>query len=252
MRKFTFGFCSLLFCGAANAQLYISGKIGATDFVINTDQYMYYSDESYRSTIASGNISDINATYYGAVGFEFDERFRLEAEYSYGKYIISGNWALNTKNYASGEGVTPLPPNISYPSTFELTNKVHSFMLNGYFNVFTFDRRYRNHIYGEEKRKCCYDAMYVMFGVGMAHMADTGRVGIDTTMAWGGNPLSETVHNTLERFIFGAGAGLSFGLTPNFNLDVSYRFTKMGKYDIGQTRRDYYAHSVMMGARLNF
>lgn len=53
---------------SANANPYVSGKIGISDFVVNTNQYMYYTPDAYKSTIVDGRIDDINAAYRAAIG----------------------------------------------------------------------------------------------------------------------------------------------------------------------------------------
>lgn len=239
---------------AARANPYITARIGVSDFVINSNQYMYYSAESPKSTVVDGVISDVNASYHAALGYEFNDAFRLDLEYSYGRFAMGGAWSLNTKNLASGEGVVALPPNISYPSNYTLVNKVNTFTMNGYYNVFTFDRRYKNRRYKnrQEQGTHCYDALYVMATLGMAHIRDHAAVEIDTTLAWGGNPLHEYDSNTLNRFIFGAGMGLAFGLSPHFDVDIAYKYLNMGEYDVGQTTRSYSRHDMTLGLRYTF
>lgn len=239
---------------AAFADFYVSGKIGATDFVLNTYQYMYYSPDSPKSTVVDGTVRDINVSYHVGLGYDFWDMFRLDFEYGYGKYVVSGDWSLNTKNFVTGPGVVALPPNISYPSKYNLTNRVHTFALNGYYNIITFDRRYRNPISRDIDmfRQCCFDALYFVATIGMAHISDVGAVDIDTTLAWGGEPLHQQETNSLNRFMYGAGLGLSFGLSPQFSLDLTYKYLRMGNFDQSTTHREYSTHNMLVGMRYRF
>lgn len=245
-------FASVMAVSAASVAManpYVSGKIGFADLVVDTDQYMYHTPDAYKSTVVDGKINDINAAYRAALGYDFGQ-IRVEAEYGYGRYAMSGGWSLNTKNGVPDS----LPPNLSYPATYTLVDKVNTFMLNAYYNLFIFGRRYENAVYTDINliEPYTYNSFYLMAGIGMAHTKEKGQVAIDTTMAWGGEPLYETADNTLNRFIYGVGFGLNFGLTANISTDVSYRYTKLGNYHIGTTRRDYSSHEIMLGLRYEF
>ena len=247
MKKYLVAASLVMTAPAAFANLYVSGKVGVTDFVVDSYQFMYYSPKAARSTISDGTISDINASYHAALGYAFSDMFRIDAEYGYGRYVMSGNWDLNTPNLVPGA----LPPNLSYPSTYILTDKVHTFSLNGYFNMFTFDRRFKSGIYNRPK-DVRYDAMYVVVTAGMMHLRERGQVGINTTMAWGGNALSEDSSMSLNRFMYGVGLGLSFGLTDDVSLTLEYKYLRLGNYDSDLVRRDYSSHNILMGLRYEF
>ncbi len=240
--------CALI-AGTSFANPYVSGKIGVADFVVDTDQYMYHTPDAYRSTIVDGRIDDINAAYRAAIGWRFGN-LRIEAEYGYGNYAISGNWALNTKNGVSGS----YPHNLSYPSTYTLKSRVQTFMANAYYDVFQFCTRYTHSMYTDIDlvEPCCHNSVFITGGIGTGHIRENAAVEINTAMAWGGNPLYESVTSSVNRFIYAAGAGISFGLTPDANIDVAYRYTDLGQYSIGTTRRDFSEHEIMFAIRYEF
>lgn len=246
-----FAVCVLGMCvvGTVYANPYVSAKIGISDFVVDANQYMYHTPDAYKSTIVDGRIDDINAAYRAAVGLRFCD-FRIEAEYGYGNYAMSGNWALNTKNGVVGS----YPPNLSYPSTYTLKSRVQTVMLNAYYDVFNFGWRYVNAMYTDLNRAVpfSHNSIYVMAGVGVAHINDRANVEINTAMAWGGSPLYESAESSVNRFAYAVGAGISFGLTPNMNLDLAYKYTNLGKYDVADTQRDYSMHEITFGARWEF
>ena len=228
---------------------YVSGKIAVADFVVDTDQYMYHTPDAYKSTVVDGRIDDINAAYRAAIGLRFAD-MRIEAEYGYGNYVISGDWALNTKNGVPGS----YPHNLSYPSTYTLKSRVQTFMVNAYYDLFKFCTRYKNAMYTDMNvvEPCCYNAIYITGGIGTAHINESAGVVIDTVMAWGGEPLYESVDSAVNRFIYNVGVGISFAITPNLGADLSYRYTDLGKYSIATTRRDFSSHEIMMGLRYEF
>lgn len=251
MNKFLIMSACAIAATGAYANPYISGKIAVADFVVDTNQYMYHTPDAYRSTVVDGRIDDINAAYRAAVGYDFGA-LRIEAEYGFGNYVMSGNWALNTKNGVPGS----YPPNLSYPSTYTLKNKITSFMANVYYDLFNFCERYSvaESEYGNigVVEPCCHNSVYIMGGIGTAHIKENGAVVVDTAMAWGGEALTETAATTVDRFIYGVGFGISFGLTPHLDADLSYRYLSLGEYSIATTRRDYSSHEIMMGLRYQF
>lgn len=256
MRKIyvLFGMVGLLTTTNAYAEFvmpapYVSGKIAVTDFVVDTYQYMYHTPDAYKSTVVDGRVDDINAAYRAAIGLRFGD-MRIEAEYGYGNYAISGNWALNTKNGVPGS----YPHNLSYPSTYTLKSRVQTFMANAYYDLFKFCTRYQNAMYTDMNvvEACCYNTIYLTGGIGTAHINESANVVIDTAMAWGGNPLYESVDTAVNRFIYNVGAGISFAMSPNLNVDLSYRYTDLGKYSIATTRRDFSSHEIALGLRYQF
>lgn len=228
---------------------YVSGKIAVADFVVDTNQYMYHTPDAYKSTVVDGRIDDINAAYRAAIGLRFGD-MRIEAEYGYGNYAISGDWALNTKNGVPGS----YPHNLSYPSTYMLKSRVQTFMVNAYYDLFKFCTRYKNAMYTDMNvvEPCCYNAIYITGGMGTAHINESANVVIDTAMAWGGEPLYESADSSINRFVYNVGAGISFAITPNFGADLSYRYTDLGKYSIATTHREFSAHEIMLGLRYEF
>ena len=256
MRKIyvLFGMVGLLTTTNAYAEFvmpspYVSGKIAVTDFVVDTYQYMYHTPDAYKSTVVDGRVDDINAAYRAAIGLRFGD-MRIEAEYGYGNYAISGNWALNTKNGVPGS----YPHNLSYPSTYTLKSRVQTFMANAYYDLFKFCTRYQNAMYTDMNvvEACCYNTIYLTGGIGTAHINESANVVIDTAMAWGGNPLYESVDTAVNRFIYNVGAGISFAMSPNLNVELSYRYTDLGKYSIATTRRDFSSHEIALGLRYQF
>lgn len=247
-------FTGCVICVAARGEIiiptpYVSGKIAVADFVVDTDQYMYHTPDAYRSIVVDGRIDDINAVYRAAIGLRFAD-MRIEAEYGYGNYTISGDWALNTKNGVPGS----YPHNLSYPSTYTLKSRVQTFMVNAYYDLLKFCTRYTNAVYTDINvvEPCCYNAIYITGGIGTAHINESANVVIDTAMAWGGTPLYESVDSAVNRFVYNVGAGISFAITPNLGVDLSYRYTDLGKYSIATTRRDFSSHEIMMGLRYEF
>ncbi len=233
----------------AMAGAYVAARVGVADFIINAQQYMYQAPNAYRSTIVDAVIDDVNAAYRAAIGYDFGD-VRIDAEYGYGQYVISGNWALNTPNGVPGS----LPPNLSYPATYTLKTRVNEFMANFYYNVFTFGRKYRNSLYTDINTPLSMsrNSVYVMGGLGFAHIHDTADVSIDTTMAWGGNNLTESDGASLDRFIYSVGGGLELAITCDLSADISYKYTDLGRYKMDMTRRDYSMHELTIGLRYEF
>lgn len=239
----------VLMSNVAMAKPYISVKAGIADFVIDTNQYMYQAPDAYKSTIVKGIIDDINAGYRAAIGYDFGD-VRIDAEYGYGRYVMSGNWALNTPNGVPGS----LPPHLSYPATYTLKNRVNTFMANVHYNILNFGRKYRNNLYTDINTPLSIsrNSFYVTGAVGMAHINDIADVSIDTTMAWGGEPLLQSQSASLNRFIYGLGAGIELAITCDLFADISYKYTGLGKYHMDLTRRDYSMHEIMIGLRYEF
>lgn len=210
---------------------------------------MYYTPDAYKSTIVDGRIDDINAAYRAAIGLHFDN-LRIEAEYGYGNYVMGGNWALNTKNGVPGS----YPPNISYPSTYTLKSKVQTFMANAYYDLLTFGWRYTNSMYTDINRVVpfAHNSIYITAGIGMAHINENAAVEINTVMAWGGEPLYQTADSSVNRFAYAVGAGVSFAMSQDINLDVSYRYASLGKFSVGTTQRDYSLHEIIFAMRYEF
>lgn len=237
--------------GAAMARPYVAVRAGASAFTMDTDQYLYQDVNAYRSTIAHGDVYDINAVYHAAVGYGFGP-LRIEAEYGYGHYAVSGNWALNTPNGVPGS----LPPNLSYPSTFVLSEKINMVMANAYYDILVFNRMFGRPFKtpdGEEHRRMrAKNSLFIMGGVGWGQMRERANVTIDTTMAWGGNPLVENASGRVNRFAYSIGGGLAMGLSRDVNIDISYKYTNLGQYDEPTVRRDYAMHEIVAGVRYAF
>lgn len=249
MKQIIVGLGLFMGCAAAGANPYVSAKIGVTDFIVDANQYMYHTPDAYRSTVVDGDIDDINAAYRVAVGYRFDE-IRLEAEYGFSHHVMSGNWALNTKNGVPGS----LPPNLSYPATYSLKSNINTFMINAYHDVFTFGERYSNALYNDINmvEPCCRNAVYLTAGLGMTHISEKAHASVDTTMAWGGDAITERDSASINRFTYGFGAGLDLAINRNITADISYKYLRMGRYEIGDVKRKYYSHSVMLGLRYEF
>ena len=237
--------------GTAMARPYVALRAGASALTMDTDQYMYQAIDAYRSTIAKGDIYDINAIYHAAVGYGFGP-LRGEIEYGYGHYAFSGNWALNTPNGVPGS----LPPNLSYPATYRLSEKLNMVMANVYYDILVFNRMFGRPYTGpdgaEHRHLRAKNSLFIMGGLGWAHLRDRARAQIDTSMAWGGYPLVENASNRLNRFAFSVGGGVTMGLGHDVNIDISYKYTDLGEYDEPMVRRDYGLHEVLVGLRYAF
>lgn len=243
------GLIVLTFSNVAIAKPYVAVRTGIADFLIDTNQYMYQSPDAYKSTIVDAVIDDINAAYRGAIGYDFGD-VRIDAEYGYGQYVMSGVWALNTPN-----GVPEsLPPHLSYPATYSLKNRVSTFTANLHYNLFSFGRKYRNGLYTDINTPLVMsrNAVYVTGALGMAHISDTANVAIDTTMAWGGDALHESMGVSRDQFIYGLGGGVELAITCDLYADISYKYTDLGKYHTDTMRRDYSMHEITVGLRFEF
>lgn len=244
-----FGLASIMFGSVADAKPYVALKAGIADFVIDTNQYMYQAPGAYKSTIVDGVIDDINAAYRAAIGYDFGA-VRIDAEYGYGQYVMSGNWALNTPNGVPGS----LPPHLSYPATYSLKNRVNTFTANLHYNLFSFGRKYRNSLYTDINTPLAISrsSFYVTGALGMAHISDNANVAINTTMAWGGDALHESMSSSRNRFIYGLGAGVELAITCDLYADISYKYTDLGKYHNDTMRREYSMHEITVGLRFEF
>ena len=220
-----FAVCVLGMCvvGTAYANPYVSAKIGISDFVVDANQYMYHTPDAYKSTIVDGRIDDINAAYRAAVGLRFCD-FRIEAEYGYGNYAMSGNWALNTKNGVVGS----YPPNLSYPSTYTLKSRVQTVMLNAYYDINTGTKF----------------TPYVGAGIGYSHL----KAKIHDV------DFSESKSD--NNFTWQIGAGVSYAMTDNIALDAGYRYTDAGDVKFytedGVNKFEAQSHEFLLGARYTF
>ncbi|MDE6250355.1 MAG: outer membrane beta-barrel protein [Alphaproteobacteria bacterium] len=243
------GLAAIMFVNAANAKPYVALKAGIADFVIDTNQYMYQSPDAYKSTIVDAVIDDINAAYRAAIGYDFGN-VRIDAEYGYGRYRMSGDWALNTPNGVPGA----LPLHLSYPATYTLKNRVSTFTANLHYNLFSFGRKYRNSLYTDINTPLAIsrNSFYVTGSLGMAHISDDANVSINTTMAWGGDVLRESMGISRDRFIYGLGAGVELAITCDLYADIAYKYTDLGKYNNDTMRRDYSMHEITVGLRFEF
>ena len=240
---------AIMFTSVADAKPYVALKAGVADLVIDTNQYMYQSPDAYKSVIVDSIIDDVNAAYRAAVGYDFGN-VRVDAEYGYGRYMMSGNWALNTPNGVPGS----LPPHLSYPATYSLKNRISTFTANLHYNLFSFGRKYRNSLYTDINTPLAIsrNSFYVTGSLGMEHISDNANVSINTTMAWGGEPLRESMSSSRNRFIYGLGAGVELAIKCDLYADISYKYTDLGKYHNDTMRRDYSMHEITVGLRLEF
>lgn len=243
------GLAVIMFTNIAEAKPYVALKAGIADLVIDTNQYMYQSPDAYKSTIVDAVIDDINAAYRAAIGYDFGS-VRIDAEYGYGRYVMSGDWALNTPNGVPGS----LPPHLSYPATYSLKNNISTFTANLHYNLFSFGRKYRNSLYTDINAPLAIsrNSFYITGTLGMVHISDTANVAIDTTMAWGGDALYESMGASRDRFIYGLGAGVELAITCDLYADISYKYTDLGKYNNDTMRRDYSMHEITVGLRFEF
>lgn len=241
--------------GANASGVFVGAKVGATDFVVKSHQN--FPDMSntpaglYGSTITHGNISDISATYNINIGYDFD-RLRVDAEYGYGRYDMSGNWSLHGKNMVPDM----FPPYLDYPATYKLQDRVSTLMLNATAEVFRFGRRYSRQMYGGEPHRGqlrAYNALVLTGGLGWAHIKETGGIVADFSAVWpGDNILRESADAKINRFAYSLGGGVSLGVTERASVDILYRYMGMGRYSAENVYRRYGAHSVLVGARYNF
>jgi opacity protein-like surface antigen len=233
-----------LFINSATAGFYVSAKIGASDFVVDANQWQYNTPSNpanpYKtSTIVDGNISDINAIYDFSVGYIISKRVRLEADYSYSHFTINGNWVYNDEY--------PLnpPQTISYPATYQLDNKLNRFMFNLYVTPFKFNT-------GRGAAE-----FYLTGGMGLTKMKEVGSVVIDLDKMWPGNGIiamnAPGSHSNLTASV---GAGISIPITNSLSMDAEYRYVDAGKYKESNPTsgitRDYSSHDVMIGFRYEF
>ncbi|MCL2335595.1 MAG: OmpA family protein [Endomicrobia bacterium] len=77
---------------------------------------------------------------------------------------------------------------------------------------------------------------YLSAGAGFADMKYDDGVG--------------SAQNTI--FAYGLGAGVSYPVTDNVNVDLGYRFLKAGGMDVGGANLQNYAHDVYLGLRYTF
>lgn len=229
--------------------LYVAGRVGAADFVVDTYQYLYTKPNMPRSTIVDGNISDVNAVYHISFGYEFD-RLRVDVEGTYGRYTMSGNWSAIDDN--AGTIVT----NLAYPATYGLKDRMFGVMANMHYDILRFGRQYGREMYGrrgDTGAVVMQNALFVTGGVGMAHISEKGQVEIDVGAVWAeGQPNLYKADLTKNHFAFSLGGGFAIALTPKVNMDLEYRYTDMGKTTDDLVSRKYSAHEVTAGLRYAF
>lgn len=234
---------------ATFADIYIAGRVGVSDFIVNTHQYVYAAPDMPRSTVVDGDINDVNATYHASIGMAFD-RLRADIEASYGHYAMSGNWSVINNN--AGTAVT----NLAYPATYELKDSVFTLMANAHYDILRFGRQYGREMYNRRDDTgdvVMFNALYLTGGVGMAHVSEKGRVGINVGAVWaGGEPENYDASKTETRFAFSLGGGVAVALASHVNLDLEYRYTNMGKMTDDLVSRKYAAHEVSAGLRYMF
>lgn len=250
--------CSLammIVAAPAVANPYVFGRVGVSDFVVNTTQYAYMPDSTLRSTVVDGKIDDVNATYHVGLGYDFDI-VRVDAEYSYGHYKIDGNFHMLGDNPGFGKPDVATTPYLGYLSSYELTDSVHTLTLNAHVDVFRFGRRFGRQVYtsyGDTGELVGFNSIFLTGGLGYAYISEKGRVVIDTGDVWPGGPAYHvSADDKSSHFTYNLGGGVSFWLVQNLHLDIEYRYSNFGKMSEGLTSRKYSSHELSAGLRYAF
>ena len=239
----------------AFAAPYVFGRVGVSDFILNTSQYvdfgkMFHPDQNLPlSTIVDGKISDVNATYHIGVGYEID-RVRIDVEGSYGRYVMSGKWDLTDVPAGSIQ-------NVSEPATYTLKDSVFTVMANVHYDLLRFGRVFEREMYnthGDTGAVLTYNSLYLTGGVGMVRVSEKAGVVIDFSKVWGSvaPAYSQDAKDTDTRVAFNLGGGMAIGLAPHVNLDLEYRYTNFGKMSAELVSRKYYSHELSAGLRYTF
>lgn len=220
---------------SALANDYFSLRAGSSSIVHSGQHFSYANshDSADNFKYNAGSKTDTVFSGGAAVGHDFYQDtgtpFRIEAEV-YGR--ASGKTNYSPINIADSNGAL----------RGDIHNKVQltTLMANAYYDF----------------RNDSSFTPWISAGIGLARIKQSSTGVISTQV----NSVSDTAHHTEHNLAWGVGTGVSYAVTPNVSIDLSYRYLDAGKTSAsykmhGETYKskiDVVSHDVMLGATFSF
>jgi outer membrane protein OmpA-like peptidoglycan-associated protein len=209
--------------------LYVRGDVGAA---IGEDTEF---KDGFLSPTTQPSSTGNSFIFGGGIGYRFTPAFRSDITLDY----IPG---LNVSGHNSSASVT----NRGNLSSFVA-------LLNGYVDI----NGFFPNLFGRFQP-------YVVGGVGVAHN-DLGRTSLAGTLGTLNLNGASLNSNATTHFAWGVGAGVGYALTPNWTVDLGYKYLDLGEMQSGSTliraagttaiapvKADLQVHTVMIGLRYTF
>lgn len=189
----------------ANNGIYTSVKLGVSDSKFQDTEFDAKSNYLENYEISDKDLN-IFPTLSAAVGFDFNSisniNARAELEYSY----KDENRYSSLVTSADGSDISSNNIIVNHKI------KSQSLMLNGYFDF---------------KNKSKFTP-YINVGAGVTRLDKTNTYAYNPNIGHQSNSLSNSNHDNL--FTWSAGAGVSYKVNKNVDLDISYKYVDAGKY----------------------